>query len=99
MNVYNSIMQGLTEAVEYEKGNAKYRVSPLPDIQGAEIRKIRMSLNMTQEVFAKVMGVSKKTVEAWEGERCNPSGTAIRMLFMLKTDPELLEKHNILKRK
>ncbi|MGN0608527.1 MAG: helix-turn-helix domain-containing protein [Oscillospiraceae bacterium] len=103
MNVYESIMQGLNEAVEYEKGTlkadtAKISVAPLPDIHGAEVRNIRMSLDLTQVVFAKVMGVSPKTVEAWEGGRSEPNGTAKRMLAMLRSDPHLPEKYNLLAR-
>lgn len=103
MNVYESIMQGLNEAVEYEKGTikadtAKISVAPLPNIRGIEVRNIRMSLDLTQVVFAKVMGVSPKTVEAWEGGRSEPNGTAKRMLAMLKADPHLPEKYKLLAR-
>ena len=103
MSVYESIMQGLSEAVEYEKGSlkantAKISVAPLPHIPGQEIRRIRLSLDMTQVIFAQVMGVSVKTVEAWEGERCEPNGTARRMLSMLRSDPKLPEKYDILAR-
>lgn len=41
---------------------------------------------MTQSVFAAYMGVSKKTVEAWEGGRTHPSGSAFRLLEMLASD-------------
>ena len=103
MSVYESIMQGLNEAVEFEKGNlkantSKLTVAPIPDIQAAEIRNIRLSLEMTQVIFAAVIGVSAKTVEAWEGGRSKPSGTAKRMLAMLKSDPKLPEKYNLLAR-
>jgi putative transcriptional regulator len=32
------------------------------------------------------MGVSKKTVEAWEGGRTHPTGTAFRLLDILASD-------------
>lgn len=101
MNVYESIMQGLNEAVEYEKGNrkagtVKISVAPLPDIHGQEVRRIRMSFDMTQVIFAQVMGVSVKTVEAWEGGRSDPNGTARRLLSMMRADPEFMEKYNLL---
>lgn len=101
MSVYDSIMQGLSEAVQYEKGElkantSKITIAPLPIIQGKEIRSIRLSLDMTQTIFAQVMGVSVKTVEAWEGGRSIPNGTARRMLSMLKNDPDLPEKCGLL---
>lgn len=103
MSVYESIMQGLNEAVEYEKGNikaktAKFSVAPLPDIESTDVKNIRLSLNMTQVVFAEVIGVSVKTVESWESGTNTPSGIARRMLSLLKSDPLLPEKYNILSR-
>ena len=50
---------------------------------------------MTQYIFAGAMGVSQKTVEAWEAGRNVPNGPASRMLSMLKSDPDLLEKYHI----
>lgn len=103
MSVFESIVQGLNEAIEFEKGNVnakaiKLSVAPLPQITGSDVKAIRQSLGMTQVVFAAVMGVSVKTVEAWESEINTPSGTAKRMLSLLKTDPALPEKYNLLSR-
>lgn len=97
MSVYESIMQGLNEAIDYEKGNIKARtetlsVAPLPDIGSSDVKSIRLSLDMTQVFFAAVMGVSVKTVEAWEAGTNTPSGTARRMLYLLQSDPLLPEK-------
>lgn len=71
MNIYESIMQGLNEAIAYEKGEKAARsntvtIAPLPEVSASEIKELRQSLNMTQSTFAAVMGVSNKTVEAWE---------------------------------
>lgn len=38
MNVYESIMQGLNEAVEYEKGNLKADASKLTTEDGSEVQ-------------------------------------------------------------
>ena len=38
---------------------------------------------MTQSVFAIYMGVSKKTVEAWECGRTHPTGPVFRLLDIL----------------
>ncbi len=100
MSVYKSIMQGLNEAVEYEKGNlnakaSKCTVNPVPDFAPSEIKEVRASLNMTQSTFAAVMGVSIKTVEAWEAGINKPIGTARRMLSMLQKDNTLPMKFDI----
>ncbi len=101
MSVYESIMQGLNEAVEYEKGNlsakaVKCTVNPVPDFNSSEIKEVRTSLNMTQSTFAAVMGVSIKTVEAWEAGTNKPIGTARRMLSMLQKDNTLPMKFDII---
>ena len=41
---------------------------------------------MTQSVFATYMGVSKKTVEAWECGRSHPTGPVFRLLDILNSD-------------
>ena len=40
---------------------------------------------MPQSVFAKYMGVSKKTVEAWECGRTHPTGSAFRLMEILNS--------------
>lgn len=103
MNVYESIVQGLNEAIEYEKGNLKAKtvkmsIAPLPEIESNQVRDIRQSLDMTQRMFAAVMGVSIKTVEAWENGTNTPSGVARRMLSLLQSDPEIPTKYNLVSR-
>ena len=103
MDVYKSIITGLNEAVGYEKGTVKARkakctVNPAPDFNAQEIKSVRNTLQMTQATFAAVMGVSTKTVEAWEVGTNTPIGTARRMLSLLKADPALPTKYNIVSR-
>ena len=103
MNVYESIMNGLNEAVAYEKGeqtahSATVTIAPIPQISAAEIKALRQTLNMTQSTFAAVMGVSIKTVEAWEKGTNTPAGTARRMMSMLSADNNLPETYHIISR-
>lgn len=100
MSVYESIMTGLNEAVEYEKGKGTARVmkctvAPIPDFTAEEIKSLRHTLNMTQSTFAALMGVSPKTVEAWEAGTNVPLGTARRMLGLLQSDNSIPVKYNI----
>lgn len=53
MNVFESIMTGLNEAVEYEKGNLTAKkttltVEPLPEITAEEIKSIRNEIDLSQ---------------------------------------------------
>ena len=86
--LFDDLKQGLQEAIAYEKGQGTariktYTIAPVKEYSSAEIRDIRMKAGMTQSVY---MGVSKKTVEAWEGGRTHPSGPAFRLLEMLASD-------------
>ena len=38
---------------------------------------------MTQDVFARCIGVSKKSVEAWEYGKAKPDGAARRLLGLM----------------
>ena len=88
--VYSSIMRGLSESLEYAKGNSSkarrmsVSVAEIPSFRDKEIKRIREGLNLSQKSFASVVGVSIKTVEAWESGKNIPQGTAQRFLQMLR---------------
>ncbi len=97
--LFDDLKQGLQEAIAYEKGQSTarvktYMISPVREYSNSEIREIRMKAGMTQSVFASYMGVSKKTVEAWEGGRTHPTGPVFRLLELLASDD--LEKTNFI---
>lgn len=92
MSVFEEIKTGLNEAIEYEKGNIrvstkKLTVSPLEEFSADEIKKIRKSTGLTQVLFANYLGVSPKTIEAWEAGRNKPNGSACRILSITKSNP------------
>lgn len=95
--VYESIMAGLTEAVEDAREKEKklprrvVTVLPVKKYDAVQVRKIRKSTGMTQKIFASYIGVSDKTVEAWEAGRNHPSGSASRILNMMEMDTGLIE--------
>lgn len=101
---FESIKQGLTDAIEYESGNLpmvkvdRITVAPLHTYTANEIKTIRNQHGMTQRLFAEALGVSVKTVEAWESGTNNPSGVANRMLELLGQDSKLFEKYSIVAR-
>src|SRR5688572_23136431 len=91
--ISKSIVQGLNEAIQFEKDSKSSKanvksisISPLTHFKGSQVKNIRNTLNLSQRSFALLMGVSVKTVEAWEGGKNEPNGTAQRMLSLLKED-------------
>ena len=82
-------MTGLNEAVAIEKGSLKgrktvYEIQPVKKYDKVQIKQIRTSVGMTQVLFANYMGVSTKTVEAWEKGINRPTGTACRLISLLE---------------
>ena len=86
---FDSLMTSLNEAVAIEREELKgrktvYEIQPVKKYDNTEIKQIRTSVGMTQLLFAKYMGVSSKTVEAWEKGTNHPTGTACRLISMLE---------------
>ena len=93
MDFFGELMEGLTEALAHSKGKAAAetftRKRTLPDVNVAQVRN---SLNLTQKGFASVLGVSTRTVEAWETGRSNPTPTARKLIYLIQEDERLIDK-------
>ena len=99
-SIFDKIKSGLEEAIAYEEGTlqAKTRtvnVTPPNSYNANEIKQIRNDSGLTQVVFAAFMGVSVKTVEAWESGRNHPAGPACRLLALTKNDPAFPRKSGV----
>lgn len=98
----NTLMTGLNEALAVSKGNLKQvkrrtvTVSAIPKFDSVRIKKLRESLNLTQIMLSQVLGVSLKTVEAWESGRNTPQGPASRIFQHMEEDAHFLENYHIL---
>lgn len=100
MGVFDKIKSGLEESIAYERGALDARtttltIAPVHSYGPSEIKQIRSSVGMTQVVFAQYMGVSPKTVEAWESGRNRPVGSACRLLALTQADPNFPQKSGI----
>jgi putative transcriptional regulator len=97
MSVYESIMQGLTEAADYQQGKiharkTKLTIKPVTAFNTNDIKLIRKKTGLSQVVFAGSLGVSPKTVEAWENGRNKPEGASRRLLEIVRDDPSFLKR-------
>jgi putative transcriptional regulator len=97
MSVYESIMQGLTEAVDYQHGKTRVRktkltIKPVDTFNHNDIKRIRQKTGLSQVMFAGSLGVSPKTVEAWENGRNKPEGASRRLLEIVRDDPGFLRR-------
>lgn len=102
-SVYNSIMTGLSEAIEDANGKGKklnkrvVTVIPVKQYGAREVQEIRKITGMSQKAFASYMGVSDKTVEAWEAGTNHPSGAASRLLSMMEMNHNLVDEFPFVK--
>lgn len=102
--VYESIITGLNEAIEDANSSERklkrnvVHVEPIKEYNAEDVKKIRLNTGMSQNVFASYMGVSCKTVEAWESGKNHPSGAESRLLNMLEMNNNLVEEFPFVKR-
>ena len=92
MSVYESIIQGLAEAVDYQEGKIKTRkihltIKPVDTFNNDDIKRIRQKTGLSQVMFAGSLGISPQTVEAWENGRNKPEGASRRLLEIVRDDP------------
>lgn len=59
-------------------------------IRVSEITAIRHKTGLTQEQFARLLGVSVRTLQAWEQGVRQPSGAAQTVLRIADRDPKML---------
>lgn len=103
--IYDSIITGLNEAIEDAQCTEKIlkrntvTIVPIKEYHAADVQKIRKSTGLSQRLFAGYLGVSKKTVEAWEAGTNQPSGTASRLLNMMEMNDHLIEEFPFVQRK
>lgn len=83
---FQSIKQGLTEAIEFAQGQtseaAVHEFAPL------DIKAVRAKVGMTQTEFATTFGISLGTLRHWERGDRKPQGPALVLLNVVAKEPE-----------
>jgi putative transcriptional regulator len=72
---------------EYKKGRTIMKVTELSEPSPPHV--IRARLNMSQFVFAGMLGVSMRTLQDWDQGRRDPQGPAIALLRIAEQHPEV----------
>ena len=83
--VFDSIKQGLTEAIEHAAGQANQAVVHPP--QSIDVKAIRKQVGMTQTAFAAAFGISLSTLRHWERGDRTPHGPARVLLQVVAHEP------------
>jgi len=85
-DMFDELLASVQEMDEIVQGkNVAARVTEFPE---PEVKLIREKVGLSQNRFALLIGVSKRTLENWEQGRRQPTGPAKALLRILDADPE-----------
>ena len=88
--VFDSIKQGLDEALEFSKGKNGRAV--VHEFTPVDVKNIRVQVGMSQNEFASAFGISVSTLRHWERGDRTPHGPALVLLNVVAKEPEAVLK-------
>lgn len=86
---FKELKEGLEEALAYSEGMVTLKSEfieipePPKEYRATDIKKIRKSGHYSQGIFAKILNVSIRTVQAWEAGVRVPSHAALHLLEII----------------
>jgi len=90
MTAYDSIRQGLAEALDFAVGKTAGAQVHQVNVTQVDVAAIRASTGLSQSQFARSIGVAKGTLLNWEQGRRRPTGPAQVLLAMIARRPSLV---------
>src|SRR5258708_10581355 len=94
---FGDIKEAMESGLAFERGEhrdlkASRIRAPRPPkaMSPKDIARIREGLNCSQAVFAMMLNISPKTVQAWEQGSREPGDAALKLLTIAKRHPEVL---------
>ncbi len=84
--LFDDLSQSIREAGRIRRGKPK--PSRVFTYNAIDIRKLRESVDVSQAQFARMIGVSKGTLQNWEQGRRRPRGPAQALLRVFEKDPK-----------
>ena len=103
--LFERMTDSLNEALQDAKANKKtlkrtrrtMAVVEAKAFDKNEVKLLRNKLGMSQHLFGLCLGVTQKTVEAWESGRNIPSGCACRLMSLFEMNNNLAIEYNIIR--
>ena len=68
------------------------RVGRISTIDVSPLASARLKLGLSQSEFAKMLGVSRRTLQEWEQGRRTPSGAAKSLITIAIKKPEIIKE-------
>ncbi len=84
--LFRELEKSIREAGKIRRGERK--PARVFRYEAIDIRKLRESVHVSQAQFAKMIGVSKDTLQNWEQGRRRPRGPAKALLRVFEKDPK-----------
>lgn len=88
-DINQELIAGLKDVEAYKRGEIELRTFTVAAKKVAPPLEIRKRLNLSQQGFALRLGVSVRTLQAWEQGRRAPSGPALALLRIAEQEPEV----------
>ena len=95
VKIFEQMKEALGDALTYEqRGPINLRTAELPPppkpLTPVAIREIRLALNASQVLFARLLNVSANAVESWEQGTRHPRNATLKLLSIVRNEPTLL---------
>lgn len=94
---FADLKASMEDALAFERGKRRdlkvtriHAPRPPKAMSARDIARIRERLNCSQAVFAMMLNISPKTVQAWEQGSREPGDAALKLLTIAKKHPEVL---------
>jgi putative transcriptional regulator len=93
---FEDLKTSLEVGMLFAKGKLKLRTTvvplPPPEIGPEDVIQLRERCQLSQQIFAKILNGSTKTVQSWEQGKHRPTQAALRLLQVLRGHPEMILK-------
>ena len=82
-----NIGEELIQAAREMKANQHARVAQVNDVMIT-----RQKLGLSQAAFARMLGISPRTIQEWEQGRRSPQGAALSLLRIAQAKPDIVRE-------
>jgi putative transcriptional regulator len=84
--LFNELLDSIKQSGKIRRG--EIQASRVFDFDNPDVKEIRMQYGLSQDKFAKMLGISASTLRNWEQGRRKPEGPARILLSIAAKHPE-----------
>jgi putative transcriptional regulator len=85
--LFQDLLAGVKAVGRHMRGEAVPGLR-ITEIQEPDVKALREGAGVSQAEFARLIGVSRRTIENWEQHRSRPTGPARALLKVVATNPK-----------